>query len=99
MLSTTEIHSSEKNALETLRPLLGRLLGAYVGQVISDGTRTPDGAVYKMLDTCIAPLLCFEYKCALGEGGCDPSTQAAYSLREFLVKDDVCGFLVFLHLF
>jgi len=99
MLSTTEIHSSEDNALGTLRPLLSRLLGTYVGQAVSIGTRTPDGVVYKTLDTCLAPLLCFEYKRALGEGGCDPSTQAAYSIREFLVKDDVCGFLVFLHLF
>jgi len=99
MLSTTEIRPSEDHALGKLRPLLTRLLGAYVGQAISTGTRTPDGVVCKTLDTCLAPLLCFEYKRALGEGGCDPSTQAAYSLREFLVKDDVYGFLVFLHPF
>jgi len=97
--STTEIRPSEDHALGKLRPLFTRLLGTYVGQAISTGTHTPDGVVYKTLDTCFAPLLCFEYKRAPGEGGCDPSTQAAYSLREFLVKDDVCGFFVSLHLF
>ena len=97
MLSTAEICSSEDDALEKLRPLLSQLLGAYLGQTTSTGTRGPDGIVYKRLDTCLAPLLCFEYKPVLGEGGCDPSTRAVYSLREFLVKDNVCGFRVFLH--
>ena len=99
MLSTTKIHSSEDNAVENLRPLLSKLLGGHLGQIISTGKRVPDGVVYKSLITRIAPLVCFEYKRALGEGGCDPSTQAAYSVREFLVKDNVCGFRVFLHLF
>jgi len=95
MLSTAEIRSSEDDALEQLRPLLSQLLGAYLGQTTSTGTRGPDGIVYKCLDTCLAPLLCFEYKRVLGEGGCDPSTRAAYSLLELFVKDNVRGFRVF----
>ena len=39
----------------------------------------------------LAPLLRFWYKRALGEGGCDSLIRGAYSLREFLVKNDVCG--------
>ena len=98
ILFNMEIRSSEYNAPNELRPLLSKLLGAYVGQVSSTGTRAPDGMVYKKLDVCLAPLLCFEYKRAFGGEGCDPSTLAAYSLREFLVEDSVCGFRVFSHL-
>ena len=95
MLSTTKIHSSEDDAVENLRPLLSQLLGGYLGSTTSTGKRIPDGVLYKSFVTHIAPLICFEYKRTLGEGRCDPSTQAAYSAREFLVKDDVCVFRVF----
>ena len=99
MLYTSEIDSSEDKALENLRPRLSQLLDIEVTQQALTGNRAPDGVAYKRLGVHITPLLCLEYKRALGEGGCDPSTQAAYSVREFLVKDDVCGFRVFfLHL-
>ena len=99
MPMTTEIHTLEDNALTKLRPLLTGLLGGYLGKVISTGSRTPDGMISKQLGDCIAPLVCTEYKRAFGEGGCDPSTQASYSIRGFLVLAEVCGFCVLLYLY
>ena len=93
--TAAEIHPSEDRALLELRPLLSRLLGGFVGQVASTGTRSPDGMMLKQLGEWSAPLVCIEYKRAFGEGGCDPSTQASYSAREFLISPQVCGSHVF----
>ena len=68
-------------------------------KVESVGGRIPDGLVYKELEQFLIPLICFEYKRALGEGGCDPLIQAELSLREFLVLDKVCGFRMLLRLY
>ena len=56
--------------------------------VTSTRTRTPDDTVtvLEAVGHHIVPLLTLEYKLAFGEGG-DPSTQAAFSVREFLVSD------------
>jgi len=43
--------------------------------------------VYKLAGENKIPLVCVEYKRVFGEGSCDPSVQAAYSVREFLVLD------------
>lgn len=94
---TSKIRHPESNAFSALRPLLTKLLGRDVGQVPSSGSRTPDGLVYKMIRESRVPLVCIEYKRALGEGGCDPSVQAAYSVRDYLVLEKVCDFRVFLH--
>jgi len=94
----SKIPPSEENALKKLLPLLGRLLGRHVGSVISTRKRTPDGMVLKTIDDHIVPLLTIEYKRAFGEGGCDPSTQASFSVREFLASDQVRGFHAFSHL-
>lgn len=91
LLLTTEIRPSEEDALDELRPLLGELLGVCVEPTISAGTRSPDGMSFKMFSKYRVPLLCLEYKRTLGEGKCSPSTQAAYSLREFLILKEVCG--------
>ena len=89
MTTAVEIHASEDAAFSKLRPLLSELLGAEVGVLQSKGSRAPDGLVHKRIGECYIPLLCVEYKRSVGEGGCDPSVQAAYSVREFLVLDQV----------
>jgi len=94
----SKIPPSGEHALEKLRPLLGRLLGRYVGSVTSAGEHTPDGMVLKIAGSCVVPLLTVEYQRAFGEGGCDPSTQASFSVREFLASAQVCGFYMFLSL-
>ena len=95
MSTAAEIDPSEDKALLRLRPLLSRLLGGFVGQVTSIGTSTPDGMMLKQPDERAASLVCIEYKRAFGEGGYDPSTQASYSVREFLVSPQVRGFHMF----
>ena len=80
MAVTMQINSSESDAFRTLYSLLAELLGKEVGQLPLKGSRTPDGLVSKQIDKCYAPLLCIKYKPSFGEGGCDPSVQAAYSL-------------------
>ena len=99
MPTVTEIHPSEYNAFANLRPLFTKLLGGYVGPVISTGTRILDSVRFKQLGEYLVPLVCIEYERAFGEGGCDPLDQASYSIREFLVSPEVRGFCVyFLHL-
>jgi hypothetical protein len=98
MPTTMELGSSGKNALAKLRLLFADLLDEYVGKVIPTGVHAQDGMVFKQLGECAAPLLCIEYQRAFGEGGRDPSIQAAYSVREFLVLDQVCGFPIISHL-
>lgn len=97
MAVTMQIHYSESEAFNALRPLLTNLLGKDVGQLSSKGSRTSDGLVYKQVDEYYVPLVCIEYKRSFGEGGCDPSVQAAYSVREFLVLDKVRGFSMLFH--
>lgn len=89
-----EVHSKEANAFAKLRPVLSRLLGIPVTQLSSHGGRAADAVVIKQLTAGAFPLLCGEYKRAIGEGECDPLTQAAYSVREFFVGvEEVCGFI------
>lgn len=98
MPTTMEIGSSGNNALTKLRLLFADLLDGYVGKVIPTGVHAQDGMVFKQLDECATPLLCVKYQCVFGEGGRDPSIHAAYSVREFLVLDQVCGFPIISHL-
>ncbi|KAF9643344.1 hypothetical protein BDM02DRAFT_3104572 [Thelephora ganbajun] len=64
-----------------------------MGQAVSRKSRVPDGIIFKQTASCNIPLVLLEYKRAIGEGGCDPFLQAAYSLREFLFKDELSGLL------
>ena len=96
---TMEISSSEGATVAKLSRLLSTILGKTLEEVESVGGRIPDGLVFKELEQMIIPLICFEYKRAFGEGGCDPLTQAEFSLREFLVSNKVCGFRMFFRLY
>lgn len=99
MYLSSEIHPTEDNALTRLRGLLADLLGGYVSQEISDGSCNPDGLISRRYPNASIPLFVLEYKRSLGEGGCDPSIQAAYSLQRFLYKPDVRALRVFASLF
>ena len=96
---TTEISSSEGEAATKLSPLLSRIMDKDLQKIESHGGRIPDGLAFKQFKQMIVPLICFEYKRAFGEGGCDPLAQAEFSLREFLVLDKVCGFRMLLRLY
>ena len=96
---TTEISSSEREAADKLSQLLNVIMGRLFVKVESVGGRIPDDLVYKELEQFLIPLICFEYKRAFGEGGCDPLTQAEFSLREFLVSNKACDFRVSLRFY
>lgn len=93
--ATMVIYPSGHNALAGLLPLFSKLLGGYVGPVSSTWGCTVGAMRYKQLGECTVPLVSIEYKHAFGEGGHDPSIQASYSVREFLVLNTVCGFVRF----
>lgn len=95
--TASEIRSSEEAALSKLRPLLSKLLDRVVGTVAA-GKRIPDGMTLKTIAGHWTPLITLEYKRAFGEGGCDPSTQAAFSVRNFLSSTEVRHFHAFSHL-
>ena len=96
---TTEISSSEGEAATKLSRLLSTILGKTSWKTESVGGRIPDGLVFKELEQILIPLICFEYRRAFGEEGCDPITQAEFSLREFLVSNKVYGFRMFSRLY
>ena len=89
MFLVSEIPLPEENALEKLRPLLDRLLNRCVEMVTPTGEAIPDGMVLKEAGLHATPLLTVVYKRAFGEGGCDPSTQVSFSVREFLALNQV----------
>ena len=78
MTASTGIGTVESTLAEDLRIALTKVLGKYMGQVVVDDA-IPDGTILKTEDDIAIPLLVMEYKRAIGEGGCDPMTQASYS--------------------
>jgi len=85
----SEIPPSKEDALEDLLPLLGSLLSRRVRSVLPTGKNTPDGMVLKEAGHHVVPLLTIGYQGAFDEEGYDPLTQASFSVREFLVSDQV----------
>ena len=94
MSVSTRVHPSGDNALAEPLRLLSKLLG---GEVSSAGTPILDGVRFKQLGENIVPFVWVEYECTFGEGGCDPSIQASYSVREFLVSTRVRSSGLFSH--
>ena len=94
MFLCSAIHPSEDAALPQLRTLLGKLLGGCVVQKMSTNLCTPDGIMTIERGDLQIPLFLLEYKRSIGEGGCDPSVQAAYSLQNFLYE---VPFVFFVH--
>lgn len=99
MAANMEIHPSETDRFGALRPLFTDLLGKDVGQMPSECSHTSGGLVSKQIDGSCVPLVCLEYKHTLdgGEYDYDPSVQAAYSVRELLTLNKVCGLRVLLY--
>lgn len=67
---------------KNLRSALTNILGKPMMQVAVDGV-IADGVVEKPIQKYSVPLLVMEYKRGIAEGGCDPMTQASYSLLKY----------------
>jgi len=73
---------------ENLRSALAGILGRCVEQVIvSDAI--PGGVVLKSFGEFSVPLLAMEHKREIGEGGCDPMTQASYYVLKYWQEERV----------
>ena len=88
MRASTGVGTVELPLAENLRSALTEILGKCVKQVVVDGV-IPDGVVKKPIQKYSVPLLVMEYKCGIGEGGCDPMTQASYSLLKYWQEENV----------
>ena len=83
MPRSSKIHSYGDANLARLRRFL---------TMLSQGHESSDDIIFRREQGCSIPLLVLEFGCATYEGGCDPSIQAAYSLRNMLYKDEVRTF-------
>jgi len=93
MRASSAIYDSEANRRAALEPYLGRILGISMGTVVNADGTSPDGAYSITLTGEIyelVVLLLREDKSDIGNGGCDPSTQAGLSIVRFWVQDKVC---------
>jgi hypothetical protein len=98
MYKASQMYSKETDPWGELRPCLRRLLSRNLNPRAAMGTRIADGLASIVVENMDVPLLCLEYKRGFCESGCDPSIQAAYYTRDFLVVDKVCDFQTFSHL-
>ena len=72
-----------------LLPIFARLLGCAIGTYSNPDGTAPDGMYTISIDGMTLPALVIELKDELGDGGCDPSTQAGHSMRRTWIQDDV----------
>jgi hypothetical protein len=92
MMLSSRIYSSEDAEPWEIRRSLDELLGGQMDRVIPN---TSHNAMFKRQGNRNIPLILREYRRGVGKGGCDPSVQAARSLREFLIKSEACAFCAF----
>ena len=72
-----------------LLPIFARLLGCAIGTYSNPDGTAPDGMYTISIDGMTLPALVIELKNELGDGECDPSTQAGHSMRRAWIQDDV----------
>lgn len=88
MRASTGIGTLELPLAKNLRSALGKILGREMKQIVVTGA-VSDGVVEKSIQDYSVPLLMMEYKRGVGEGGCDPITQAAYSVLKYWRREPV----------
>jgi len=85
MRASTGVGTVEPPLAENLRSALIDILGKYMDRVVVGGV------VQKSFGNFSVPLLAMEYKREIGEGGCDPMTQASYCLQVLAGKFCKCN--------
>jgi hypothetical protein len=100
MCKASAIYEDENTRKIRIRPALKNAISYGITQMISDDRTTPDGViVWTMSGTDgslneVVALLIEEEKRELGEGGCDASTQASFSMLKYWVQSNVRQFLL-----
>lgn len=82
---------AEKDGAANLRGLFAEILNRPMKQVVTE-SRYTDGLVSLDGEFGTIPTVIFEYKCSLGDGGCDPLVQASYSTLNYWSDTKVRGF-------
>ena len=82
-----------------IRKILSRILQLPVHEEPNTDRTSADGVHVLVVGDVRIPLLIMELKRELGEGGCDPSTQAGITMRRSWIQEDVSLFMSLLVLF
>jgi hypothetical protein len=88
-LTLSRINRQEDDIRGKTREDIGHILGTPILEVQNpDGTR-PDGVIMVELGKTSIPYAFLELKREIGEGGCDPTSQASLSMRRSWIHDEV----------
>ena len=86
------MYENEEARKRAIEPHLRRILATAISSVANADKTSPDGMVLITLAgkfyEAVATLI-NEYKNEIGDGGCDPSTQAGLSAVRFWVQSEV----------
>jgi hypothetical protein len=91
--ASSAIYSNETTRNEALRSILEKILGADFDPIENKYCTVADGAFTISVGGMDLNILIWESKNEIGEGGCDPSTQAGLSMREIWADPIVIIFL------
>ena len=92
---SSRLHPSGDDAPVKLRGHLAVLLQGHMMQGMLFDPRSPGGVVARHEVNRTIPLITFEYRRSICEGGCGPTVQAAYYLKDILSKNEVRAFRTF----
>ncbi|RXW24486.1 hypothetical protein EST38_g1381 [Candolleomyces aberdarensis] len=84
--NSTIIAESTRNS--ELLPLFAKLLGCTIAQYVNPDGTIPDAMYVISVDGMTLAALVLELRNELGDGGCDPSTQAGHSMRCTWIQND-----------
>jgi len=87
MHTVSEVGPLENTLGQRIRDGLSNILDATVRKHRNPDNTKPDGVI--KVDGTEIPCMIMELKRELGEGGCDPSSQASLSMRRSWINDTV----------
>ncbi|KAK1224206.1 hypothetical protein PQX77_012906 [Marasmius sp. AFHP31] len=82
LMNVASLITTEAKFRWQLLPKLQDILEHHIADILSEDGYHPDGMMFTEIDQCMIPLLIWQIKKALGEGGCDVTAQVIYSALE-----------------
>lgn len=83
------IGTSESQRNPEIRKKLSEIMGLDIRVESNNDGTSADGVVIYIVNNIHIPLLIAEFKREMGDGGCDPSTQAGMTMRRSWIQADV----------